>query len=46
VPTMAEACARGCQARLLLQVRRGSEAPFTENSPAFTLESGAGQPPG
>jgi hypothetical protein len=46
VPTMAGACASGCQARLLLQVRRGAEPPFTENSPAFTLESGTGKPPG
>jgi|GEM_PF-1563430 len=40
VPTMAEACARGCKARLLLQVRTGAEALHTENSPVFTLHTG------
>jgi hypothetical protein len=37
VPVMADACRGGCQARLLLQVRTGSEQPFTENSPVFSL---------
>jgi hypothetical protein len=38
VPTMADSCAGGCQARLLLQVRVGSGEPFTENSPIFALD--------
>ncbi|MDX1377188.1 MAG: hypothetical protein R3357_16600, partial [Burkholderiales bacterium] len=46
VPTMAEACARGCLARLLLQVRTDDAAPFTENSPVFTLQPEAGAPRG
>jgi len=46
VPTMADVCAGGCQARLLLQVRVGSEAPFTENSPVFMVEPGARKRPG
>ena len=41
VPTMADACASGCQARLLLQVKTGAEAPFTENSPVFNLAPAA-----
>lgn len=40
VPTMADACAGGCQARLLLQVRIGADEPFTENSPIFRLDGG------
>ena len=40
VPTMADACAGGCQARLLLQVRTGEGAPFTENSPVFRIDGG------
>jgi len=40
VPTMADACASGCQARLLLQVRTGAAEPFTENSPVFRLDGG------
>jgi hypothetical protein len=46
VPTMADVCAGGCQARLLLQVRVGSEAPFTENSPVFMVEPGTRKRPG
>jgi hypothetical protein len=38
VPTMADSCAGGCQARLLLQVRVGPGEPFTENSPIFALD--------
>jgi hypothetical protein len=40
VPTMADACAGGCQARLLLQVRTGATEPFTENSPVFRIDGG------
>ncbi|HSH08520.1 MAG TPA: hypothetical protein VLA41_12725 [Burkholderiales bacterium] len=44
VPTMADACAGGCLARLLLQVRTEAAAPFTENSPVFRLAPGAAKP--
>lgn len=37
VPAMAQACQRGCQARLLLQVRVGPKKIYNEMSSAFTL---------
>jgi hypothetical protein len=37
VPAMAQACRRGCQARLLLQVRVGPKKVYNETSSAFTL---------
>jgi len=46
VPTMADACASGCLARLLLQVRTEAAAPFTENSPVFRLAPDAAKPTG